>query len=81
MVCALGWEDYPCVVGGLFVLVGADGDYLRDGTEPFITIFSRTATTACATLMIMGRWGSNWYESRSKQIKSPLDEKLPISEN
>ena len=39
VVCALGWEDYPGVAGGLFILVGADGDYFRDGTEPFITIF------------------------------------------
>ena len=39
MVRALGWEDYPCVAGGLFILVSADGDYFRDGTEPFIAIF------------------------------------------
>ena len=35
----MGWENYPGVVGGLFILVGADGDYFRDGTEPFIAIF------------------------------------------
>ena len=39
MVRALGWENYPGVAGGLFILVGADGDYFRDGTEPFIAIF------------------------------------------
>ena len=39
MVRVLGWEDYLCVVGGLFILVGTDGDYFCDGTEPFITIF------------------------------------------
>ena len=35
----MGWENYPGVAGGLFILVGADGDYFRDGTEPFIAIF------------------------------------------
>ena len=27
------------IAGGLFNLVGADGNYFRDGTEPFIAIF------------------------------------------
>ena len=39
MARASGWEDYPCVAGGIFMLVGADGNYFRDGTEPFIAIF------------------------------------------
>ena len=39
MVRALGWENYPSVAGVLFILVGADGNYFRDGTEPFVAIF------------------------------------------
>jgi hypothetical protein len=39
MIRALGWENYPCVSGGLFILVGADGGYIRNGTEPFVAIF------------------------------------------
>jgi hypothetical protein len=40
MVRALGWEDYLCVTGGLFILVGADGDHFREGTGPLSAIFS-----------------------------------------
>ena len=39
VVCALGWEDYLCVVGDFFALVGAGGNYFRDGMGPFITTF------------------------------------------
>ena len=38
MVRILGWEDYSCVVDGPSMLVGADGDYFRNGREPFVTI-------------------------------------------
>ena len=32
-------ENYQCVAGGIFILVGVDGDYFRDGTELFVAIF------------------------------------------
>ena len=35
----MGWENCPYVAGGLFILVGADGDYFRNGTELFVAIF------------------------------------------
>ena len=38
MVCALGWENYPCVPGRLFILIGAAGDDFREGTCPLSAI-------------------------------------------
>ena len=58
MVRALGWEDYPCVAGGLFILVSADGDYFRDGTEPFIAI-------------LLGFWAIIFWPHMQKRVKKP----------
>jgi len=60
MVRALGWEDYPCVAGGLFILVSADGDYFRDGTEPFIAIF-------------LGFWAIFFWPHMQKRVKAFAD--------
>ena len=57
MVRALGWENYPGVAGGLFILVGADGDYFRDGTEPFIAIF-------------LGFWAIFFWPHMQKRVKT-----------